>query len=341
MKKRILTITLLALVATSLFAQKFALQNAKDILLKTKDLKVTEQVSQQLRDSNDSLCTAEIIAFEMPFSRRDVFQKVQQEYSNELPHSSEGYSRVVDWDAEPRNHTEGVERVSLFHAEGREPITTGKGSNFVCLRNNLQNPQYRTVVCIEWWKDSLVQKVDGRIISIQGPASEEAYGGPFKYFGQLSYPNVKIIRQKKSESDPTRYNAALKYLDYSPIKVLSSLEKMYNNLNDDVMREAVLSSFGRQASSFIHQSSHDDEDMKEFLRLLDKMPGYAVEVLETETKADGTSQWKPQHMTTEEIIEKYESFPILCLSWCEKDSPETKAYGEVAKNGLLQIFLNK
>ena len=152
---------------------------------------------------------------------------------------------------------------------------------------------------------------------------------------------MKIIRQKKSEGNPAKYNATLKYLDYSPIKVLSSLEKMYNNLNDDVMREAVLSSFGSQAASFIHQPSHDDEDMKEFIRLLDKMPGYVVEVLETETKADGTSQWEPKHMTKEEIIEKYDSFSILCFSWCEKNSAETKAYGEEAKNGLLQIFLNK
>ena len=341
MKKKTIAFTILALVASSLFAQKFALQGAKDLLLNTKDLKLTEQVTQQFRDSNDSLCTVEIIMFEMPFKQRDLFKKIQQEYSNELPHSSSGYSRVAEWDAERRYLTEGVQRVSLYFAEGREPITTEQGSNFVCLRHNLPNPKYRTAVCIEWWKylpedvikkqlsssarDS--EKIYGRIISVKGPEDKSVYGPTVKYFSLQNHPS-------KSPKILVKPNG-------SQLKVLSFLEKMYQDSNDENMREAINSSFNSQVKSYISLPTHKNEDMKELIQLLNKMPGYGVEVYESKKKPDGNTEWEPKQMTLDEVIEKYDSFKLFSLSWCDKGSPEVEADGEETKNGLLQIFLDK
>lgn len=334
MKKKLFTILLLAVAATSAHAQKFALQSAVDNLLNTKDLKVVEQVKQQNRDSNDSLCSLEVIVFSLPYSRRDVFQGVQQAYSSELSGASGGYSRVVDLGSDVPAITTGTSRVSLYYLEGREPLHTGEGNNFVCIRHNLPNPMYRTVVCIEWWKEMSEKNIGGRIITIQGPIGPEAYAPRIKYSGSLQY--LPSATEEETKRGFTNFDTFGSTLD-----MLKALERLYQGSTDERIQNAIVSSFSSQLKSFMHLPSHENEDMKEVIRLLDKMPGYGVEVYEDKTSADGDSKWEPQHMTKAEIIEKYESFPVLCLSWCEKGSPEAKAYGEGAGNGLLQIFLDK
>ncbi|MBP5322704.1 MAG: hypothetical protein J6Y84_02775 [Bacteroidaceae bacterium] len=341
MKKKTIAFTILALVASSLFAQKFALQGAKELLLKTKDLKITEQVTQQLRDSNDSLCTAEIIAFELPFSRRDVFQKVQQEFSNELPHSSGGYSRIADWDAESRLLTEGVQRIQMYYAEGREPILTEENSNFVCIRHNLPNPKYRTVVCIEWCNEKSGQKLQGEIISIQGPIDASVYGPSLKYSGSVSYPFGTVIKMRKGEKDPFDYFKELKPQDFKPLDIISRLPGIYQYTADEKMREAIISAFNSQVSGFLHNPSRDNEDMKELLQIMKEMPDYGVAVYKAKTSAEGEEVWEPKLLTFDEAIDKYDSFKVFCMSWCDKESPEAKAFGEETKNGLLQIFLDR
>lgn len=341
MKKKTITFTILALVASSLFAQKFALQGAKELLLKTKDLKITDQVTQQLRDSNDSLCIAEIIAFELPFSRRDVFKTVQQEFSSELPHSSGGYSRIAEWDTESKLLIEGVQRVQMYYAEGREPISTEENSNFVCIRNNLLNPKYRTVVCIEWGKEKPGQKLLGKIISIQGPADASVYGPSLKYTGKVSYPYGTVIKLRKGETDPFDSFKELKPQDFEPLEILSRLPQIYQYTTDEKMREAIISAFNRQVNGFLSRPGRDHDDMKKLLQIMKEMPGYGVAVYKAKTSAEGEEEWEPKRLTFDEAIDKYDSFKVFCMSWCDKESPVAKAFGEETKNGLLQIFLDR
>ena len=318
--KRIITTTLFSLLSVlGTLAQNYPLMNARKALLETRGIKVVSEITQKQTDANDSTCRLEVISFEIPAKKADIFNKITSDYKLEASLSDGGHSFVCDlgMTADQRNALPGIKKVKYYYFQDRPYIQTGDGHNFVSVRKQLDHPFYRKVTCIEWWPEDTLGvdgdklkfgKVAGRIICINGPMGEKAY-----------MRDTKPVKQEESAEC------------FVALQEIKELVRMYSLRESVPQKEAVISSINDRIIKIVSSVGHKDhkKHVKEMLSALSDLPFYKCDVLFPES-----SNFSNIHCIS---IDSARSFDIDRVRFFAGNDPVSARYGQESANGLFII----
>ena len=318
--KRIITTTLFSLLSVlGTLAQNYPLMNARKALLETRGIKVVSEITQKQTDANDSTCRLEVISFEIPAKKADIFNKITSDYKLEASLSDGGHSFVCDlgMTADQRNALPGIKKVKYYYFQNRPYIQTGDGHNFVSVRKQLDHPFYRKVTCIEWWPEDTLGvdgdklkfgKVAGRIICINGPMGEKAY-----------MRDTKPVKQEESAEC------------FVALQEIKELVRMYSLRESVSQKEAVISSINDRIIKIVSSVGHKDhkKHVKEMLSALSDLPFYKCDVLFPES-----SNFSNIHCIS---IDSALSFDIDRVRFFAGNDPVSARYGKESANGLFII----
>lgn len=279
--------------------------------------------SEQGRNYIDSLYYLNTKTYALPYSiKKDKdfvnlhISAIIASYDRDLPNHTGGYCSTSNLESDVKSESK---RVEMYYGEDLAPhIVGGEGRNYAVLRmRDKANPTYRSIVGMEWWKETEGNKKD--IIKLQ----------TFKLFGPQS-------DMRKTSSSSPGYIALSLQTKEELLKAIKMLADMYKHDGGETDRP-IATAINERIKAYMRLNNpltHPDEDELKLFRALEKIPGYYVYI-----------KFAEGNMTCDfgKYASMYPKLDIFCTSFDEfvdvcADDETVFTTGDI--NFLYQVIVN-
>lgn len=285
--------------------------------------RLTGSGSEQGQDRLDSIYYLHTKTYEIPYaSKKDkifadnIIRQFIQAYDLDLPKCKGGYCYTST--LEPGGSAQS-KQVEMYYAEGLKPhVVGGKDHNYIVLRDNdATSPYYRTVIGVEWWRNTSNKKqaLSLQTFKLRGALNYELYLKALQESAQKKHGNNSW---KKSEAAADIFNITTTegFLSTKEglLQAIATFAKFYTD-KDETLNRAVVKSINDRIVTYLNTPDKTLEDYIKLYRTLAHIPGYEVKVTFTDGEIinQGDFGWFESICST---------LDIFCTTWSLRGDPE-------------------
>ena len=279
--------------------------------------------SEQRHDDLDSLYYLNTKTYALPYSSKKDKEFVKQKiaaivnsYDRDIQSHTGGYCSTSDLDIDANMTTS--RKVVMYCGDCPPLIVGGEGRNYAILRmRDKQNPIYRSIVGMEWWREKENKKKD--IVKLQ----------TFKLYG----PQSDMRANTSNSTGVVGLSLQTKEDLLAGIKNLAQIYKHDGNPMDRPIATSINERI-KAYNSISNPLTHSDEDELKLYRALDKIPGYYVYIMFDDGKNMTCSFGAYANI--------YPKLDIFCTSFYEfaDIADEGTDFTTGSINYLYQVYVN-